>query len=220
MITIVDPTKEITKHDEEWWVARLLIGNPSPLWSRIEKKLSKNHSISHKLGSEWVSKRTNEASSAEQANERAMRVNERTHEWMAQYLHLDSWLFWTPVLLSFSSSFMTLERKGLMMKGEEARRRSAMNQPWLSQRDSMRAVVSRQWIVIWIYFPRLFSSLFFSFSFSFSFSLFFSYLFIPLFIPFLFIHFLFFSFFYFGLFPSILISTSSSPFFSSLFCIS
>ena len=71
------------------------------------KKHRKNsHFIIHFPTSEevsGVSKRVSaaecasEVSSAEQAREGAVRANKRMNEHVAQYLHLDSWLFWTIV---------------------------------------------------------------------------------------------------------------------------
>ena len=79
------------------------------LWFKTALCLKINHSLSHKLGSERGSKWMNEcsgardrseqckASSVEQANEWAVKVNERMDERVTQYLRLDSWLFWTIV---------------------------------------------------------------------------------------------------------------------------
>ena len=68
-----------------------------------------NDSLSHRLGSEWVGQwasermsaveRPSKASSAVQADEWEVRVNEWTNEWVAHNLCLNSWLFWTTVLL-------------------------------------------------------------------------------------------------------------------------
>ena len=60
-----------------------------------------NHSLPHKLGSEWASERMSAAermsktSSAEQLNKWMVRANKQKNEWMAHYLCIDSWLFWT-----------------------------------------------------------------------------------------------------------------------------
>ena len=58
--------------------------------------------LSHELGSEWVSERaseresaaerTSEASSAEQVNEWAVRVNERADKRVAQYVRPEYWI--------------------------------------------------------------------------------------------------------------------------------
>ena len=73
------------------------------LWSRIEKnskKLVFNRSLSYKLGSErseWASKRmsaaerASKASSAEQANEWAVGVNEQTDKWFLTNRNHDGW---------------------------------------------------------------------------------------------------------------------------------
>ena len=63
------------------------------LWGKIRSFWDINNALSHELGSEWVSERVNEmsavdsaseASSAEQANERAVQANKQTDERMAQ----------------------------------------------------------------------------------------------------------------------------------------
>ena len=58
-----------------------------------------NHSAVSEQASGKMSaaERMSEASRAEQANEWAVRGNEQTDERVAQYLRLDSWLFWTIV---------------------------------------------------------------------------------------------------------------------------
>ena len=70
------------------------------------KKHRKNsHLIIHFPTSEGVFKwssaaeRASKASSAEQANKWAVRANEQADERVAQYLQLDSWLFWTIELI-------------------------------------------------------------------------------------------------------------------------
>ena len=45
-----------------------------------------------------AAERMSEASRMEQANESAVQANERMDEQVAQYVHLDSWLFWPIVL--------------------------------------------------------------------------------------------------------------------------
>ena len=81
------------------------------LWCNTDRKHRINsHPIFHFPTSEGVSKvskrvsaaeRGSEASSAEQANEWAVRANERTDERMTQYCSLDSWLFWPTVCWRF-----------------------------------------------------------------------------------------------------------------------
>ena len=76
------------------------------LWFRTGRCPTIYHSLSHAWAREWVSERSewmraaqraSEASSAEQANEWAMRANDWTDERVAPYLHHDSWSFWTIV---------------------------------------------------------------------------------------------------------------------------
>ena len=56
--------------------------------------------ISHKLESERASK----ASSTEQVNKWVVQPKKPTDEWVAQYLRLDTWLYWTIVPLSLLSA--------------------------------------------------------------------------------------------------------------------
>ena len=78
-----------------------------PLWSKMKKKTltnkPSNNLLSHKRVSaaEGVSK----VSSPEQANEWAVRANERTDERVARYLHLCSFLFLTIVMTRRASDF-------------------------------------------------------------------------------------------------------------------
>ena len=48
-----------------------------------------------------AAERASKVSSAEQANECVVQANKQTDEQVAQYLCLDSWLFWTIVTRTF-----------------------------------------------------------------------------------------------------------------------
>ena len=87
--------------------------------------------------SEWVSaaEYASEVSSGEQANDWAVRANKWTDEQVAQYLHLDFWLFWPTVHRQIKKT----EKKNVLLARIATEERSFVpTDIWSSSIDDLR----------------------------------------------------------------------------------